>query len=716
VYLHEDLLGKISPEKIEGVHEVNEWNGHDGFKLFVCDFNDSDEWIFEHEKKIFIDRKIFNEWRGNLAPLETWMKDLDRTGSRKDRSTRGNFSVISKEAVESSDLAKEMGKSFDFFIDASFERSQASHTMKKENYIEFMILPYEEQLQIARKQTRLSWVDHFISMYGPDAGERRDRMGWGREEGTISKKQHDDFVAYVDQVLSSDNWRDWYKKISAAVPKVIGGSMGECTEWKMMEDVERMRKVREHEDMIINCDLGYNPMWTLEGLLETIDLKKLKTDLNYDWPTIKNAATFLETLSRGVWWMESYEEKKGQSRKKELMERGLSLFVKHIANLSVIEQERAILGFSHEEVKSAYKGEYEKVPKHLRPYIVYIFEGGDLLQPWENNEIKLSSESISIPLSQLVTSKRSSEKTFENLQTTSSLSAFIDFSSKGNDPSKAIREIQHAIQNQIVNDQFLWVREMIQNSLDAIRTSGRNFRGTPQIEVSPYFTENNLVVEVSDPIGMSFATVVNYLLVPGESTKRTDNRTIGAFGQGFFTILNGANKVLIKTSTGDGIVTNIELTPVYDSSKKLIDYNVKLEQVNENFIGTKIQQFKEVDLPEMDAAFCKASVFSGGSLINAKEVGVLFSEKKINRERESLSEINIPDYGKVTIYSGNENVVTQQGLFIKNVDVEYLGDMPSAIRQELEKTGVVIDLPKKVELIRSRADIARKQVYYVRRV
>ncbi|MFZ2886954.1 MAG: hypothetical protein WA021_04005, partial [Minisyncoccia bacterium] len=704
LFMHDALLGTFKIEKLRGVERVQNWRSHSGYQLFAAEFNDAtEEWVFEDDKTIILSKAVLQKWKGDLAPFETWMQDLDRTGSGKDRPMRGDFGAVPAEAKRS-ELAKEMGDALDFFIDRSYEESHAKFHMSRDGYVALFALSHEQQLDMARKETRDNWVEGFIKPYGPDA--RPEHAHMMREERSITRAEQDAFIARVDAILANDPWWMWYIRIHHAIPTGIRGSMDECSSVKMLHEVERMRGMKQHADMLTKMDFGYQALGRLSRLSLFVDFARLKSDLEYDWPTINRGAIFLETLLRGMQWAQGY----GKAEIQAFVDRGYALFVSQIATHSSQQQVELVSGLSVDHIQDARRGAYDKVPKKFRPYIMYLFEGGELLQEWTDAEIEIGEEGMTIPLSQLVLQKRGAERIFSQFRGISELSEFVQgWERNGADPSKALREIQHAVQNQIVNDQFLWVREMIQNGLDAIRTSGRDFQDTPQIQISPYVLGNDLIVEVRDPIGMDFSTVVNYLLVPGESSKRTDDRNIGAFGQGFFTILNGARKVLIKTGTGDGRTTNIELTPVKDGSGNLLDYQIRLEQMQEPFVGTRIQQFSSSESPSMSAAFCKASVYGGGSLINADEVGVRFADKQINRRRESLATSIVPGYGSLTIYAGTENVVTQQGLYIKNIDREYTRGLPRSIHTELQRTGIVIDVPKNIELIGSRADIARKQ-------
>lgn len=56
--------------------------------------------------------------------------------------------------------------------------------------------------------------------------------------------------------------------------------------------------------------------------------------------------------------------------------------------------------------------------------------------------------------------------------------------------------------------------------------------------------------------------------------------------------------------------------------------------------------------------------------------------------------------------------LSQNGLFIKDLDEECWRMMPTFCRKVLEKSGISIDIPPEVQLIDSRADIAARILSY----
>ncbi len=363
---------------------------------------------------------------------------------------------------------------------------------------------------------------------------------------------------------------------------------------------------------------------------------------------------------------------------------------------------------------------YHLIPSEIRSYAVYIMEGTEVLGHIENSLAReLWSSAFKIPLSTLVQSKRENAKYFSNFQgSPEDIVNFSLHSQEHTDPTKARREIRHATLHQIVNDRYLWIREALQNSIDAVRHEERANGHAPIVQLDTFLeigrwangnTEHYLVVRVQDPAGMNLNEIINYLLVPSESSKRGDVDAIGEKWQGFFTILNNSKEVRIQTSKGDGIIDRIFIRPLKNSNGDLRDFEISFVQEAWDFRGTIIEQVSENDMPEVEAAFCKSSIISYAWLLDANRIELRFWDKILNKSRLKLYDTDIPDLGRFTIFHGRENCVTQNGLFVRNLDNEWLKDIPKKLLPVLLKEGIVVDIPTSIQLIKSRNDIAKKQ-------
>lgn len=491
--------------------------------------------------------------------------------------------------------------------------------------------------------------------------------------------------------------------------------------------------------------------------------------------------------------------------------RALSLYSNKIGHLPIDERQDIIQTFLGSPRDSAGKtiGSYsnlfiqestpeisiDSIHSNIRAYYFFLKEGGQILSEYEATDgaINLDTYQGGCKLSELVQTKKLRDRDMMGFGgNTEALQRFVESTVDGKDNEVILRDIAHSINHQVVNDSNLWMRELVQNSLDAVQKAKLISAEERQVSVSSYYRKRKMVipedevwscfgthvglayakyvdhfkrlvqeqlvgdevlsaksivdalrncksddgesyfsgmrlkllekdlnelfvekkdmiVAVNDPVGMTLQEVVNYLLVPGESSKRDDESQFGVFGQGFFTIFQGAKEVHIKTSTGNGTVTYLRIAPLLNEGGKTIDLDVEWAQSQEDFKGTSIQKVVDTDFPELEAAFCKNSIITYGGLVDANAIAINYGDTQINAPRSVLAEAEHPELGRIRIYDAPENAVTQNGLLVKPLDHEYLVGVPDDIRKIIVKEGVVVDLPPGIRLIKSRCDIAKKK-------
>ena len=356
--------------------------------------------------------------------------------------------------------------------------------------------------------------------------------------------------------------------------------------------------------------------------------------------------------------------------------------------------------------------EYQKIPRSIRGYMMYIIEGGEIVheKDFRESTIAQSEYDANIPLSSLVQSKREHDDAFLGFSgTPAQLQAFVRDAQHGQDPSQALRSIMHSANNVVVNDGYLWIQKMLRNSLDAsLKDSGSS--ETPLIQLEAYVRAENgstpdLVIEARDGAGMDLHTIINFLLIPGEKDLREGDAS-GKFGQGFFTIFGDAKEVLIQTSKGSGIIEHARIRPIKDSRGATIDFSAELTQTSGNFKGTVIQKTVVSDIPQLEAAFCKNAAVSYGGLMDRNKIQLNFGTKQINTPRTVLAETIVAGVGAVKIYDANEFALTQNGFYIKQLDDAILSVVPSHVRDKFKKHGIVLDIPASIRLLPSEKDIA----------
>ena len=531
-------------------------------------------------------------------------------------------------------------------------------------------------------------------------------------------------------------------------------------------------------------------------------MSKLQKEFEeYENEVFYNCLRFINNLNSSLYGFSLKDDEKSN-----LESRAIFLIANSISKLPIAEQKEITENLCKKEPMKLYcpiglaiDKQYHLIPRAIRGYAMYIVEGGEILDEKGYEDARIDAESYdgAIPLSKMVQAKRDNEKYFTNFnEEPAQLIEQCNASQIGIDSSKAMRDIFHSTESQIVNDGYLWIREILQNSVDAVQKERKGYKEAPQVKVDSYLRKNpieitnsqilkileegvkkqypdhwhifenyiieqlgydtdkltpenfqdildsfsvlqgsnkenffssskiqelkdefknkstkepDLVVEVKDPVGMNLNEVVNYLLIPAETSKYGDEETIGKFGQGFFTVFIDAKEVHIKTSQGDGRVSLAKITPIKDKDNAILDFKIEISESEEDFKGTTIQKIVDTDMPEVEAAFVKSSVVSYGGLLDANAINLNFRDTAVNAPRDVLAEQNIPDLGRMKIYSANENAMTQNGLFIKELDEELLDTIPENIKKIFGKLGIVVDIPPKVKLIKSRNDIARKQ-------
>ncbi|OGN14332.1 MAG: hypothetical protein A3J47_01850 [Candidatus Yanofskybacteria bacterium RIFCSPHIGHO2_02_FULL_43_22] len=349
----------------------------------------------------------------------------------------------------------------------------------------------------------------------------------------------------------------------------------------------------------------------------------------------------------------------------------------------------------------------ELIPEKIRPLV-------DFLRTDEKTSFGKTYEQTSfegktkVTLSQLIQTKRLNESRVQKFDgTADDLTEFVGEKTSGKSQEHIRREIIHPIYYQSVNNPYLFIRELVQNAHDAVIKDKTLKNKDVLIDIFSRL-ENDITLRIEDPVGMSLQEVLNYFLIPGETTKLGDKETIGYFGQGLFTLFRGAKEVTLKTSKGDGKVTKLRITPLKDDKGMTADLQLEVEQEVGDFRGTVIERTLETQFPEVEAAYIKNAVATYTSLVDANVVNVNLNESKINSPQQALSRVTIPDLGEMIIYDAPNNVIVQRGLYVKGMGKDFTTNLHD-VEELLSKRGYVLRIPDKVSLTRSRNEIARKE-------
>ncbi|MSR78933.1 MAG: hypothetical protein EXS59_02185 [Candidatus Taylorbacteria bacterium] len=352
-----------------------------------------------------------------------------------------------------------------------------------------------------------------------------------------------------------------------------------------------------------------------------------------------------------------------------------------------------------------------EVPRSLRPFITFVQREEDELAYKNIETIKVPEDAPqTIKLSEIIQWKRLRETDARNFEgSVEKLGEAVRSVVEGKTREHIVREITHAVHFQALNSTDLYVRELIQNAVDIMQSTGMD-KEKRHIEITASASDNKeLVTSFQDPVGMDIRTILNYFLVPGESTKLDrDKDLIGFYGQGVYTLFKNFKEVNIKTGTGDGVVWYLTIKPNIEHDM-VNDVSIDFRSSREDFKGTVISKTQVAENPYIEAAYVKDAVMTLTSALSDNRASIAYQGEKINSEYKILSEKTAGNLGKITVYKNPNNIVTQYGLYVKDIGPEYSSLIPGFMNQSLRKWGgIAIDLPKEVELTRSRQDIANK--------
>ncbi|MGE5307904.1 MAG: hypothetical protein ACM3OC_02310, partial [Deltaproteobacteria bacterium] len=257
----------------------------------------------------------------------------------------------------------------------------------------------------------------------------------------------------------------------------------------------------------------------------------------------------------------------------------------------------------------------------------------------------------------------------------------------------------------------LYLRELIQNARDAIRSSG--IRGTVKVRS---FTRDGAggkrqwIVSFEDPVGMKLGTLLGPLLVLDRSTKVGDERLSGMFGIGFYTVfanLHQGDTVRIETSTGDGVIYFAEI--IKNGDDELVIN--RLEERAGDYQGTRIERIRsfEGEVPLLDVIFNAESLqrYCGA----VRDIEITFNGKKINEDLKEMGRVNT-SFGDLVVFSSSSRKqrVCKDDLFVEAPrPTVYFTLVPEMFLTFLFKAGFVIELPDGVMLTSSRKEFVDKE-------
>ncbi|MFA6037539.1 MAG: ATP-binding protein [Legionellales bacterium] len=316
----------------------------------------------------------------------------------------------------------------------------------------------------------------------------------------------------------------------------------------------------------------------------------------------------------------------------------------------------------------------------------------------EQNPLALSS---SYSMVQLITAITLQNDLIDKVHDTGAFNETFNSVSKATLDTLSQRRLRHAIYHLSDPSHPIYIRELIQNAIDAcVEGSNKEIRAH-----SYQLSDNEHVFQITDTgKGMSLEEIFKYLILPEHSSKRGRGEFIGGRGVGLFTIFHDAKEVLIKTSKGDGETYYLQFLPQYDASHRIYDIHIKWYKTNESSKGTLIQRISNTQHLKLETIKAMNAIRHFGRFVPSENVEIYFNDIQINSYLTHLASVNIENFGLCKIYQHSEAIFTANGLFIKYIDDVYWQDMPPIIKNIIQKYGILIDLPPKVSLTRERSD------------
>lgn len=356
------------------------------------------------------------------------------------------------------------------------------------------------------------------------------------------------------------------------------------------------------------------------------------------------------------------------------------------------------------------KSEIQTLSTFVQPYLIY-FRSGDASELRTLFDMEIIPNGDKLSLSELILFRRMRSRDFDTaMSIPDDLANRVNNYAEGKNTFIAQRELLHAANHLPANDPYLFLRELIQNAYDVSESQTLSGEGTtPRIEIKDYRKGDAYVIEIRDSIGMTFDTIMGTLLIPNTSSKHKVGQ-LGRFGIGFMSVLQGSDKVEILSGNGTQ-QTAIVITPIFNESQQVIDYEVEFKFQESKLKGTTIRKYISGEVSSIEGAKVQSAAIKYGSYLDAKKVRVSFGDETVNTERTILSQRDIEGLGVIQILDGPEKALLQGRLFVTDLP-DYIEEMiPEDIRELATKNGLTINLDKVVELIRSRADIAKKEYY-----
>jgi aryl-alcohol dehydrogenase-like predicted oxidoreductase/serine/threonine protein phosphatase PrpC len=255
--------------------------------------------------------------------------------------------------------------------------------------------------------------------------------------------------------------------------------------------------------------------------------------------------------------------------------------------------------------------------------------------------------------------------------------------------------------NSYTGARHVWLREWIQNILDEAR---RN-RAAPTeriVRISIYRpAEGEVRVRFEDPYGMTARTALNELVIPVRTNKERGLGFIGDRGLGFIAGLRDADKVLVQSSAGEEMspdthaTTYHRLVPVRTEDGKYVtdvdlSTTVTADQAPK---GSFMEWVAETPEPEALIQDLLRDLQQYARFVDPRDLAIFVNGLPLNTGVQKMAESPSPRGDLEFSWVPMEGAVVQSGLYVEELDEKYLQAMFQPIREAIQKTGLVLNVP-----------------------
>lgn len=340
-----------------------------------------------------------------------------------------------------------------------------------------------------------------------------------------------------------------------------------------------------------------------------------------------------------------------------------------------------------------------KLPENIKTFYDLLLTWATKFKDWKTKIEDLKNPQIKTTLSQIMWISRFHNN---NLKTISWIDwlKYLFWKTVFTDLSLYQWEIYSTIEWQD-RSSMIWIREVIQNSLDAIL---KDQNENKKINIDFFKQDWYWTTSVTDNVWMNLYEVMNYLLVPWESWKQKWEWE-WMFWQWFYSLAIWANLIKVKTSKWDWKIIYLEMIPIYSNDWFIIDFDINIEEKNEDFKWTIIERVDE------DNSWVEIKMAIWTQMLQRytwciEDVDVNLWDEKINKPeyKKFLFWENIPELWELKLFKALDGIerLNKKWLYVSELPENMLSFFPSWIIKILKSSKLILELPNWVELTKSR--------------